>query len=168
MQSGSEDFEAFVAARYASLVRAAFVLTGDRHLAEDLVQATLLRCYPAWSRGAPEHPEAYVRTAMVRLALRGARRRWNREVPTASLPETSALDATTDVDGATAINAALGSLSLNHRAVVVLRYLAGMSEAETAVVLRCSLGTVKSRTSRALAALRDSGLLTDPTEATHD
>ncbi len=159
--TGSVEFEAFVAARYASLVRAAFVLTADRQHAEDLVQSALLRCYPAWSGGAPEHPEAYVRTAMVRLAVRSRRRRWRGEVPVADLPEVETADATGVSDTASLVRAALASLSLEHRAVVVLRHLSGLSEAETAAVLGCSVGTVKSRTSRALAALRAGGLLTE-------
>lgn len=161
----TEEFEAFVAARYPSLLRAAFVLTADRQLAEDLVQSALLRCYPAWSSGGPEHPEAYVRTAMVRLAVRGRRRRWRAEVPTAILPERG-VDPIVASDTAALVRAALASLSMDHRAVVVLRHLAGLSEAETARVLGCSVGTVKSRTSRALDALRTSGLLTE--EALHD
>lgn len=154
-----QGFEDFVAARYASLLRAAFVLTADRQLAEDLVQSALLRCYPAWSKGAPEHPEAYVRTAMVRLAVRGRRRRWTREVPTSVLPETAV--EVGSLETAAVVRDALAGLSIEHRAVVVLRHLAGLSEAETARVLGCSVGTVKSRTSRALAALRAGGLLTE-------
>ena len=160
-----EEFEAFVAARYASLLRAAFVLTADRQLAEDLVQSALLRCYPAWTSGAPDHPEAYVRTAMVRLAIRGRRRRWRAEVPVAVLPDVG-VDRSGALDTAAVVRAALAALSLDHRAVVVLRHLAGLSEAETARVLRVSVGTVKSRNSRALLALRGSGLLTE--EVLHD
>ena len=154
------EFEAFVAARYPSLLRAAFVLTADRQLAEDLVQSALLRCYPAWSSGGPDHPEAYVRTAMVRLAVRDRRRRWRAEVPVGQLPETL-VDQVVALDTAALVRAALASLSVDHRAVVVLRHLAGLSEAETARVLRVSVGTVKSRNSRALQALRGSGLLTE-------
>ncbi len=160
---GEAEFEAFVAARYASLLRAAFVLTADRQLAEDLVQSALLRCYPAWGKRAPEHPEAYVRTAMVRLAVRGRRRRWRAEVPTEVLPE-SGVEGVSEMPHL--VRTALASLSVDHRAVVVLRHLAGLSEAETARVLGCSVGTVKSRTSRALVALRESGLLTE--ESVHD
>jgi RNA polymerase sigma-70 factor (sigma-E family) len=164
--AGPDGFEGFVAARYPALLRAAYVLTGERGLAEDLVQSALLRAYPIWRRTPPEHPEAYVRTIMVRLAVRGRRKLWRAEVPTAQLPErgTNPMDA---VDLSDAVRVALAELSMGHRAVVVLRYLAGLSEAETASILRCSVGTVKSRSSRALACLRAGGLLTDE-EVSHD
>ncbi len=167
--SGQEDFESFVAARYGSLLRAAYVLTGTRQDAEDLVQSALLRCFPAWTRTPPEHPEAYVRTAMVRLAVRGRRRLWRAESPARILPEVAVADRTDAVVDAEAVREALLGLSVEHRAVVVLRYLAGLSEVETSRVLSCSVGTVKSRTSRALAALRASGLLAEQVEeAGHD
>lgn len=158
-------FEEFAAARYGSLLRSAFVLTGDRGHAEDLVQGALMRAYPAWRHGAPEHPEAYVRKVMVRLALRWRRRLSSGEVPVAQVPERLSLDAAAAVDLGLALQGALRELSVQHRAVVVLRHLAGLSEVETAEVLGCSVGTVKSRSSRALAALRASGLLDEREDA---
>ena len=160
-------FEAFVAARYGALLRAAFVLTGDRGLAEDLLQSAFMRAYPAWSRGEPDNPEAYTRTIMVRLAVRGRRRLWRAEIPAATVPEALAVDPTVQVDQADALRQALSGLSVEHRAVLVLRFLSGLSEAETAAVLRCSTGTVKSRCSRALIALRTGGLL-NGMEVLHD
>ena len=160
-----EAFDAFVAARYSSLLRAAFVLTGDRGHAEDLVQAALMRSYPAWRGSAPESPEAYVRTVMVRLALRWRRRRSFGETPTEVLPEGSASDAIGALDLSLALQAALKELTIEHRAVIVLRYLGQLSEAETAAVLGCSVGTVKSRHSRALSALRQGGVLEEREDA---
>ena len=149
------EFGTFVAARYGSLLRAAYMLTGDRSKAEDLAQSALMRAYPAWRRKEPENPEAYVRTIMVRLAVRGRRRRWSAEIPTAQLPESVTVDPTTAVDTTLALATALAGLSVDHRAVIVLRYLMELSEAETGAVLGCSVGTVKSRCSRALDALRE-------------
>lgn len=161
MDADGAGFEAFVAARYGSLLRAAFLLTGDRQLAEDLVQSALMRCHPAWKHSAPAHPEAYVRTAMVRLATRGRRRLWRGEVSVEALPDVPSQDEASAATDALLVQRALAGLSVQHRAVVVLRYLYGLPEAECAAVLRCSVGTVKSRSSRALAALRASGLLDD-------
>jgi RNA polymerase sigma-70 factor (sigma-E family) len=162
-------FDAFVAARYASLVRAAYLLTGDRGHAEDLVQSALLRAYPAWGRGGPEHPEAYVRTVMVRLALRWRNRRWRGEVPTAELPDLPDLPLR-ERDGADPgpVRDALRALPVDQRAVLVLRFYEQLSVEETAAVLRIRPGTVRSRTSRALAALRATGLVDGATvEARH-
>ena len=154
---GVADFDAFVASRYGSLVRAAYVLTGDRATAEDLVQGALLRAYPAWRREVPASPEAYVRTIMVRLAMREWRRTRRRDVLLTDVPEPATLEA--DVSLGLALQTALGALPRDARAVLVLRYLYGLSEEETAATLGCARGTVKSRASRALTALRKSGLL---------
>jgi RNA polymerase sigma-70 factor (sigma-E family) len=154
------EFEGFVAAPYAALVRTAFLLMGDRGHAEDLVQATLLKSYVAVGRGArPEALEPYVRTAMLRQAVRWRKRRWWGERPTSALPDTSA--ASPDVERAAVLRGALMSLPVQQRAVLVLRYYEDRTEAETAQLLGCSVGTVKSRASRAIAALRASDLLTE-------
>lgn len=163
MSGGGErdaSFTAFVAARYPHLVRSAYLLTGDRASAEDLVQAALLRTYGRWRRlDAPHNAEAYTRTVMVRLAARSRRRRWNAETPTSSLPETAVADGSARIDDRDQVHAALTTLPWPQRAVLVLRFLDDRSEAETAELLGCSVGTVKSRTSRALASLRAAGLL---------
>lgn len=152
---GGEDFEAFVAARYASLVKAAYVLVADRGRAEDLVQTALLKAYPVWRRQAPDSPEAYVRTVMLRLAMREWRK--PRDVPMSEPPESAG--AVHDLPLALALHQALLTLPVDARAVLVLRYLYGLSEEETASELGCARGTVKSRSSRALTALRTGGLL---------
>ncbi len=157
-----EAFGEFVAASYAGLVRTAYLLTGDRGHAEDLVQQCLLAAYRTWP-GIAE-PEAYVRASMVRLATRWRARRWRGEVPTDPLPDVSpgpgaGEDPATAVPDAVLVRRALGTLPASQRAVLVLRYFDDRSEAEIAEILRCSVGTVKSRTSRALATLRAQGLL---------
>ena len=157
-----EAFSAFVAARYPAMVRTAYLLTGDRGHAEDLVQAALLRTFTAWSRlDAPDNAEAYTRTTMVRLASRARRRLWRGEVPAAELPERATGDQMGEVDEAQRVRAALLTLPWQQRTVVVLRFFDDRSEADVAAALGCSVGTVKSRTSRALAALRAGGLFGD-------
>jgi RNA polymerase sigma-70 factor (sigma-E family) len=159
---GSPDgqFEAFVASRYAVLVRAARIVSYDPSQAEDLVQAALIRTYSHWSSlRDPVAAQSYTHTTLVRLALRGQRRRWRGERPTAKLPELAGPDAYAASDNADAVRRALAGIPANQRAVLVLRYYLEMSETEIAEVLKCPVGTVKSRTSRALAALRDGGLI---------
>lgn len=144
--------------RSPALLRTARLITGDAALAQDLVQAALAKAWPRWSR--IDAPEAYVRTVMVRTYLTWRRRRWHGETPTAALPEAGA-DMWDAVDTATTVRDALAALSPRQRAVVVLRYLDDLTELQTADVLGCSVGTVKSQTSKALTRLRVSGLLTD-------
>lgn len=161
-----EVFRALVANRYPALVRTAFLLTGDRGHAEDLVQQSLLKVYEALRRGAdPSSMEAYTRTTMLRLSLRWRQTLWRTEKP-APVPD---VGTTSEVDSGLQVRLALMSLPRDQRAVVVLRYFEGLSESETADALGVAPGTVKSRTSRALAVLRHSGLLRedDPTEDKH-
>lgn len=165
-----DDFDAFVGRHYQSLVRSAFLLISDRHQAEDLVQTALFRTFMHWRRlRAPDAAAHYTRTTMVRLAIRWRQRKWRGEVPSNELPERYTLS---EVDGSGVgvdVMRALARLPVEQRAVLVLRYLDDLTEPQTATVLRCSVGTVKSRASRALTALRSANLLTDDTtEATHD
>lgn len=151
-----EVFGAFVQARYRTFVRTAVLLTGDRGLAEDLAQQALLHVYEAMRRGAdPDSLEAYTRATMVRLATRWRATRWRRERPVV-VPEVA---ERSDQDLPLQVRRALMALPVAQRAVVVLRYYEGLSEQETAMALSVPVGTVKSRMSRALAALRASGLL---------
>jgi len=170
-----EAYRAFVAARYGSLLRSAFLLTADRGSAEDLVQEALTRAYVRWHRiKAAQAAEAYSRTILVRLATRGRRRRWRGESPTASPPERAIVEpdpdqaesvrvgraiVEPDPDQAESVRVALAALPATQRAVLVLRYFEGRTEREIAELLDCSPGTVKSRAARGLAALRDAGLL---------
>jgi RNA polymerase sigma-70 factor (sigma-E family) len=155
------DFHDYVLARRRSLLRTAWLLTGDWHAAEDLVQIALMRCYPRWSRVEPGSADAYVRRAMVNVFTSSRRRRWRGEVPTAELPETVATDEYAAVDQRHTVLIALAGLPARQRATVVLRFFDDASEADAAAALGCSVGTVKSQTSKALAELRSSGVLLD-------
>jgi RNA polymerase sigma-70 factor (sigma-E family) len=146
------DFREFFASRSAALLRTAYLLTGDRQHAEDLLQTALMRCYARWSR--VESPEAYVRRALVTTATGWRRRRWQGEVPTADLPEDATADEVTPVDVRADVLRLLAQLGPRQRAVVVLRFYEDRSESEVAALLGVSVGTVKSQASRGLARLR--------------
>jgi RNA polymerase sigma-70 factor (sigma-E family) len=151
-------FDDFVATRSTRLLRTAFLLTHDRALAEDLVQTSLAKAWFAWGR-IEGQPDAYVRRVMVNTYSSWWRRRWNGEEATAELPERAAGAGhrpTEDVrvDDRTDLWRALARLPKRQRAVVVLRFYEDLSEIETADILQCSVGTVKSQASRALAKLR--------------
>jgi RNA polymerase sigma-70 factor (sigma-E family) len=151
-------FDDFVATRSSSLLRTAYLLTHDRALAEDLVQTSLAKAWFAWGR-IEGRPEAYLRRIMVNTYASWWRRRWNGEEATAELPERApgsghrpAEDVR--VDDRTDLWRALARLPKRQRAVVVLRFYEDLSEIETAEIMQCSVGTVKSQASRALARLR--------------
>ncbi len=153
-------FRDYVAARQRALLRTARMLTGNQHTAEDLVQATLERVWPRWSRIAPVgDPDAYVRRTMVNTYSTWWRRKWRAEWPTSQLPDAAGPDAFADADLADALRRLLPTLTPRQKAVVVLRFYDDLSEAATAEALGCSVGTVKSQTSKALARLR---LMADP------
>ncbi|MEU6850589.1 SigE family RNA polymerase sigma factor [Actinacidiphila alni] len=148
-------FEEFVAARGPRLLRVAWLLTGDPHLAEDLLQTVLARVWPKWHRIADDSPEAYVRKALVHTHASWWRRRWRGEVPHGELPDRpQPADPYGDVDLEQVLAAAIRELPVRQRAVVVLRYFEDLSVADTAEVLGCTEGTVKSQASKALRALR--------------
>ena len=160
-----EDFRSYVAARSPALLRTAYLLTGNRADAEDLLQTALAKTYLAWDRiREREAVDGYVRRVMVNTQTSFWRRRKVDEYPTGELPEGPAgRDATADLDLHDALWTALAQLPKRQRAIVVLRYYEDLSEAETAQVMGVSVGTVKSTTSRALSKLRDtSGLRDDP------
>ncbi|MFE5912786.1 SigE family RNA polymerase sigma factor [Streptomyces wedmorensis] len=162
MRNGRDEaFTAFMSARYPSLLRTARLLAGGGPRAEDLVQETLLRTYRAWHRiGRLEAAEAYARTTMVRLLVKDRRRRWHTEMPAEQLPEVALPGHEDQTATGVAVRNVLQTLPPAQRAVLVLRYYHQLSEGEIAGVLGCSPGTVKSRAARALAALRNGGLLT--------
>jgi RNA polymerase sigma-70 factor (sigma-E family) len=154
-----DEFACFAAAQADALLRAAYLMVGDRGEAEDIVQECMLRIARKWPRvRAMQHPGAYARRVMVSLVLDGSRRRLRRTLELAATgvaprpggghAATEALDARTD------LIRALGTLPARQRAVLVLRYFSDLPEAEVASVLRCSVGTVKSSASRALERLR--------------
>ena len=150
------DFTAYLAARQPALLRTAYLLTGDRHQAEDVLQTSLAKLYLAWDRVRDrDSVDAYVRRIMVNEHNSVWRRAWKRrEHPTDELPESAPhLDSYDDGRGAE-LWALVQTLPRRARAVVVLRYYEEMTEAETADVLGISVGTVKSQASRALASMR--------------
>jgi RNA polymerase sigma-70 factor (sigma-E family) len=147
-------FADFVGARSPRLLRTAYLLTHDWGLAEDLLQTALTRAWEAWRRIEGD-PEPYVRRILVNTYSSWWRRRWNGEHPTEHLPEPAVpSDPSAVLDERDRIWQALGALPRRQRAVLVLRYFEDLSEAEIADVLGCSVGTVKSQASRALAKLR--------------
>ena len=166
--SAREDFRTYVAARSPVLLRTAYLLTGSRTDAEDLLQTALAKTYLAWDRIRDrEAVDGYVRRVMVNTQTSFWRRRRVDEHPTDQLPERGGRDAETrdfaaDADLHDALWSALAGLPRRQRAMVVLRYYEDLSEAETARVMGVSVGTVKSTTSRALGKLRESSLLTLP------
>jgi RNA polymerase sigma-70 factor (sigma-E family) len=150
------EFLEFVKSRAAPLHRMAYLLCGDWHLADDLVQETLAKSFRHWHRvQRADNPDAYVR----RMLVNEARRHWRRHRNAAGPVDVTAREPDVPDDAAAVTNRvalfqALLSLPARQRATVVLRYLEGMSERETAAVLGCGEGTVKSQTSRALGSLR--------------
>nr|WP_026416101.1 SigE family RNA polymerase sigma factor [Actinomadura oligospora] len=146
----------FVAARGPALLRSAFLLTGDRHLAEDLVQAALVKLAPRWRRvAAGGDPESYVRKILYHEHLNWWKRRGRHVHPSADPPEPAGHPDIADRAVRTILlGQALGRLTAKQRAMIVLRFYEDRSETETARLLGCSVGTVKSQTHRALARLR--------------
>ena len=150
-------FDAFVAARGSALLRHAYVLTGDRYLAEDLVQETLAHLYRRWDRvAATTSPEAYVKTSVTRQFLSWRRRRSSGERPTDHVPESpSAYDGTDAVDDDDVLWRLLARLPRKQRAILALRFYDDQSDLQIAEILGVSASTVRSQASRALATLRD-------------
>ena len=155
-------FDGFVLGRTDRLLRTAYLLTRDHGLAEDLLQTALTKAWTAWHRIEAD-PEPYVRKIMVNTYASWWRRKWNGERPTETLPEIAEANEIDTHAERRDLWTALGRLPRKQRAAVVLRYYEGLSEAETAEVLGCTIGTVKSSTSRALAKLRIDPAL-DPSE----
>jgi RNA polymerase sigma-70 factor (sigma-E family) len=152
-------FAEFVAARSPALLRAAWLLTGDAGKAEDLLQTALARTWRGWPRiSGGGNPEAYVRRMLYTTYLTWWRRRWRAEVPTEGLPGYAERADLADVADRSAVRdavaRALARLPRGQRAVVVLRFFEDRSVQETADLLGCSTGTVKTQCARALAALR--------------
>jgi RNA polymerase sigma-70 factor (sigma-E family) len=153
VDAGAADFEAYVAARSARLLRTAYLLTQDHGVAEDLVQIALAKAWFSWSRIESSDPEPYVRKVLVNT-YSSWRRGWKIERTIADLPETAAPPPSSSSDERADIWAALRRLPRRQRAVIVLRFYEDLTEVETARLMDCSVGTVKSQTSKALAKLR--------------
>jgi RNA polymerase sigma-70 factor (sigma-E family) len=154
--SHEQEFTDFMQWAAPQLARTAWLLCGDEHLADELVQQALARTYLHWSRARDRDPLAYARRVLANLRIDMWRKR-RREVLTApaELPEGdgvgSAADQHADRDR---LVRALATLTQRQRRVVVLRHLVGLSEREVADDLGVSVGTVKSTASRGLARLR--------------
>ena len=158
-----QDFVEFVTARQQALLRFAYLLTSDHHTAEDLVQIALAKTYLSWhrlrDRGALD---SYVRRIIVNENISLWRRAWKRnERPSDELPEHAGHNVDKQPAHSDALWRVVQTLPTKQRAAVVLRYYEDLTEAETAAVLGCSVGTVKSQTSRAIAAMR-ARLAADP------
>jgi RNA polymerase sigma-70 factor (sigma-E family) len=152
-------FEEYVAARRDTLVRAAYLLAGDLHQAEDLVQAALIRVWPRWEKiNGTADVDAYVRRVLYTVFLTSVRRRRWRELLSDPLdcsgPEPVAADGATGAEARMDLRGSLRTLPPRQRAVLVLRYFLDLPEAETADILGCSVGTVKSQSSKAIKQLR--------------
>jgi len=157
-----EEFERFVAGTAGDLLRTGYLVVGDLTSAEDLVQECLFKVARRWPRvRSMEYPVAYARKILVNLALDGAERRGRhrseldpRHVPVIeSRPDESTARSLGAVETSSVLIDALGTLAPRQRATLVLRYFDDLSEAQVAEAMDCSVGTVKSTTSRALDRL---------------
>jgi RNA polymerase sigma-70 factor (sigma-E family) len=150
-------FDALVLGSYRSLARLAYLMSGDQATAEDVVAEAFARCWIPWQHGTVDELGPYVRRTVVNLCLQGQRRRFLERGAIERFrarPETESDEPGNGVPHLVDLRRALLALSVEHRAVVVLRFFADLSEQETAEELHVPIGTVKSRTSRALKALR--------------
>jgi RNA polymerase sigma-70 factor (sigma-E family) len=162
MRKADEDrFREFARNQAQPLRRGAYLLCGDWHLADDLVQTTLIKLHGAWPRiNRTDNPVSYARRTLLRCWLDERRRPWRRaERGAAAVPD----DADAGADPVIAAQhgdlrvelfAGLSRIAPRQRAVLVLRFFEGLSVAEAAEALRCSEGTVKSQTARGLAAMK--------------
>jgi RNA polymerase sigma-70 factor (sigma-E family) len=167
VSTGSEEeFDAFMRGRWSAMVRLAYALTGDAGHAEDLAQSAFARAYASWGRvRRAGDPDAYVRRIVINTHRNRFRRRRVAEELRGDLADTIGSQQSggqqQGPEEGQALLDALRALGPRQRAVVVLRYWLDLSEAETAAALNCSVGTVKSQASRALATLRKSAAVRD-------
>jgi RNA polymerase sigma-70 factor (sigma-E family) len=156
MPERDRDYVEFVEAFSTTLRRTAYLVCGDWHRADDVVQDALYRLYLSWAkvdRGG--NVLAYARRIVVNAALDIGRRPWRREVPTGNPPERARNDDTADTYAARdEVLTALLQLAPRQRACVVLRYYEDLSIEQTAEILNCTQGTVKSQAARGLETLR--------------
>jgi RNA polymerase sigma-70 factor (sigma-E family) len=154
------EFQQYMAVRWPVLVRTAYLLTGDRHLAEDLAQTALTKVYASWRHvRRADDVDAYVRRVLVNTNAGRFRKRRVAEHLTAAPYDSAAHEPQAGLAQRSVLMAALAGLPVRQRAVVVLRYWEDMSEKDVAAALGCSQGTVKSQASKALARLRQSAVL---------
>ncbi|CAL9589642.1 RNA polymerase sigma-E factor [Streptomyces sp. enrichment culture] len=159
-QARDEEFQAFVIGRWPRLMRTAFLLTGEQHAAEDLVQSTLEQVYVAWRKvGSADDPEAYVRRVMINAHARKHRRRLREFLASKDdsglaheQPDTG--DRISQADDRNALLKALAQLPARQREAVVLRYWEDLTETQAAEAMGCSVGAVKSNAAKGIAKLR--------------
>jgi RNA polymerase sigma-70 factor (sigma-E family) len=156
-----EEFAAYTAASAARLRRTAYLLCGDWQRAEDELQAALVKLYLSWNRvrahgaqGAQGALDAFVRTTLIRGLIDSHRRPWRREWAHAVVPDRAAPEPL-PIEDRLAVREALALVPPRQRAVLVLRFYEDCDVAETARLIGCSEGTVKSQTARGLARLRE-------------
>ncbi|MER5628172.1 SigE family RNA polymerase sigma factor [Streptosporangium sp. NPDC002544] len=149
-----DGFHDYVTHRYERLRHTAYLLTGDRATAEDLVQTALAKAWVAWLRIEGD-PDPYVYRIVVNTHASWWRRKWRDEVPAERLPDRAdPRDFTAEVGGRQVLRQAIGTLSRRQRAVIVLHYFEELTLMQCADVLGCSLATVKTQLGRALKHLR--------------
>ena len=166
MEDRRAEFEKFVAENAGGLTRTAYLIVWDLHEAEDLVQETLLKVARRWSRvRRMARPVAYARRILVNLALSGADRRSRRRHELAGEPVAERLADVDEPTGHDELLGALAALPPRQRTVLVLRYFLDLPEAEVAAAMKCSLGTVKSTSSRGLARLEQTLRTTNDTRS---
>jgi len=166
-RSYEAEFAELVAAKGAALRRTAYLMCGDWHLAEDLVQGVFVKIHLHWRRiRRQESFDAYLRATLFHAYLDTRRAKWRRETPAEYLPDLPA-PGTEPSDDRDVLVAALRRIPPRQRAVLVLRYWEDLSVEETAGLLGCAAGTVKSQASKGLAALRPllAGTAFEPTNA---
>ncbi|MQY32876.1 RNA polymerase sigma-E factor [Streptomyces sp. RB17] len=159
-QARNEEFQSFMIGRWPRLMRTAFLLTGEQHAAEDLVQSTLERVYVSWRKvGAADEPEAYVRRVMINLHARKHRRKLKEFLAPKDdsglvheIADTG--DRIAQADDRGALLEALARLPVRQREAVVLRYWEDLTEAQAAEAMGCSVGAVKSNAAKGIAKLR--------------
>jgi RNA polymerase sigma-70 factor (sigma-E family) len=153
-----EEFRDFMRGRWSVMVRLAYTLTGDQGHAEDIAQGAFASAYASWGRvRRAGDPDAYVRAIVIHENSKRFRKQRVRE----DLRAERGTDADDSLADKAALHDALNRLGPRQRAAIVLRFWLDMSEAETARALNCSVGTVKSQTSRALATLRKNAEITE-------
>lgn len=156
----SEEFQSFMTGRWPRLMRTAFLLTGEQHAAEDLVQSTLEQVFVAWRKvGSADDPEAYVRRVMINAHARRHRRRLKEFLApkddsglVREIADTG--DRIAQADDRSALLKALVQLPPRQREAVVLRYWEDLTETQAAEAMGCSVGTVKSNAAKGIAKLR--------------
>jgi RNA polymerase sigma-70 factor (sigma-E family) len=156
------EFVEYVSARQHTLLRAAYLVCGDAHLAEDLLQGALVKLARQWERVRDEAPDAYVRRILYRDAVSSWRKRRHEVVGLEpAWPEPLDRWDAEEVERRLDVLRALDTLTARQRATVVLRFFDDRSERDTAEILGCSVGTVKSQTHDALVRLRAAMPLVD-------